>query len=96
MQNNAEPLIHISKINIEKDNIRIMGSSQDTVKIEYCGVSYIKFHAKEFIEELQECTGSITLEIVGRANINEWMGQRSAQILIEDYEIKSNNRIIEF
>ena len=27
------------------------------------------------------------VSIVGKPNINEWMGQKSAQLFIEDYEV---------
>lgn len=85
-QHNNEPLIHVRDININKNNIQIMGKNQDTVKIEKFGVTYIKFHAKEFIEELAKYD-NIKLEIVGRANLNEWMGQYTPQIFITNYQI---------
>lgn len=85
-QHCAEPLIHIRDININKSNIQIMGKNQDTVKIEKFGVTYIKFHAKEFIEELAKYD-NIKLEIVGRANLNEWMGNYTPQIFITNYQI---------
>ena len=31
--------------------------------------------------------GFYTLDIIGRANKNEWMGHVTAQIFIEDYEV---------
>ena len=85
-QHNNEPLIHVRDININKNNIQIMGKNQDTVKIEKFGVTYIKFHAKEFIEELAKYD-DIKLEIVGRANLNEWMGNYTPQIFITNYQI---------
>ena len=36
---------------------------------------------------LQNNNGYYTLDIIGRANKNEWMGHVTAQIFIEDYEI---------
>lgn len=41
------------------------------------------------IEELNKYS-SIKLEIVGRANINEWMGRKTPQIMIENYEVKDD------
>ena len=63
-----------------------MGKNQDTVKIIKFGVAYMKFHAKEFIEELGK-HDDIKLEIVGRANLNEWMGNFTPQIFITNYQI---------
>lgn len=85
-QGNSEPLIEITRIPITAFNVQIMGSKQDTVKIEYNGISYIQFRATELIEELQNSEGK-TISVVGRANINEWGGRRKPQLFIENYEI---------
>ena len=90
-QNNSEPLIHVSHIFIKKSDIKIMGSNQDTVKIEAGAVAYMKFKAKDFIEEINKQNGVFELEVVGRANLNEWMGRVTPQLFIDDYEIKSVN-----
>jgi single-stranded-DNA-specific exonuclease len=87
-QNNPQPLVYVSNITVNPSNIRVMGSNQDTVKIEANGMSYLKFHAKDLIEELKNHTGPFTLEIVGKPNLNEWMGRVTPQMFIEDYEIK--------
>ena len=71
---------------VHEDDIRIMGANKDTLKIEKNGISFLKFHAKDMIAELNKCN-EIKLNIVGKANINEWMGQQSPQIFIENYEI---------
>lgn len=82
-----EPLIYVKDINITKDDIRIMGKNADTVRIEKFGIAYMKFHAKDFIQELAQYN-DIKLEIIGRANVNEWMGNYTPQIFIDDYQIK--------
>ena len=86
-QGNPQPLINIHSIKVNPSNIRVMGANQDTVKIEVNGMPYIKFHAKELIEELKRHTEPFEMEIVGKPNLNEWMGRISPQIFIEDYEI---------
>lgn len=85
-QGNQEPMIYIKDLNIKKSDIKILGKTQDTVKIEKYGVAYMKFHAKELIEELNKYE-EIKLNIVGKPNINTWMGVQTAQIFIEDYEV---------
>lgn len=86
-QQNNEPLIHIKDINITKRDVQIMGKNQDTVKITKFGIAYMKFHAKEFIEELGKYD-NVKLEVVGRANLNEWMGNYTPQIFISNYQIE--------
>jgi len=88
-QGNPEPFIHIRDINITKNDIQIMGKTQDTVKITKFGIAYMKFHAKNFIEELGKYD-EIKLEVVGRANLNEWMGRYTPQIFISNYQIEDN------
>lgn len=83
-QGNPEPMICVKDILIS--DFIIMGAKKDTLKFEKNGVSYIKFHATDMIDELQKCN-EIKITIVGKANIDEWMGNQSAQIFIENYEI---------
>ena len=90
-QGNPQPLVYVSNITVNSSNVRIMGANQDTVKIEANGMSYLKFHAKDLIEELKKHTGTFTMEIVGKPNLNEWMGRVSPQMFIEDYEIKNSS-----
>lgn len=87
-QQNNEPLIHIKDINITKNDIKIMGKDGSTVKIEKFGIAYMKFHAKDMIEELSQYPGDIKLEVVGRANLNYWGGYVTPQIFISNYQIE--------
>lgn len=85
-QGNPEPLICVKNIYVQADDIRIMGANKDTVKITVNGMAYMKFHATEMIKQLEKCN-EIKMNIVGRANLNEWMGTITPQIFIENYEI---------
>jgi hypothetical protein len=49
----------------------------------------MKFHAKDLIEELAQHP-DMKIEVVGRANLNEWGGKVTPQIFIEDIEVKDN------
>lgn len=82
-----EPLIYITNIEVSVDDIKIMGKNKDTVRIDNNGISYIMFKANELIDELSALEGKVSFNIVGKANINEWMGRFSPQIKIESYEI---------
>lgn len=85
-QNLSEPLIYIHDINLTKNDIQIIGKNADTVKFEKFGITYIQFHAKQLIQDLAE-HDEIKMEVIGRGNVNEWMGNQTPQIFIEDYEI---------
>ena len=83
-----EPLVAIQNIEITKDNIQMMASN--TVKITLPnGVSLIKFNMpeKEYYT-LYSNTGSVTIDVIGKCNINSWNGNEYPQILINDYNIK--------
>ena len=86
-QGNPEPLIHIKDINITKHDVQIMGKSADTVKIVKFGIAYMKFHAKQMLEDLAKYD-VIKLEVVGRANLNFFAGQYTPQIFISSYQIE--------
>lgn len=87
-QHNNEPLIHITDINLNKNEIAIIGKNADTIRIEKFGVIYLAFHAKDMIEKLaNEPSNTIKLEVVGRANLNHYAGRTTPQIFIEDYQI---------
>ena len=94
-QGNDEPLIYVRDFHITQKDIQVMGKNQDTVKIVKNGIAYMKFFAKDFIEELRNSPDQLKLEIVGKANLNNWMGQVTPQIFIESYEIKED-KLLDF
>lgn len=86
-----EAMICVTNIITSPRDVRIMGSNQDTLKIEYNGISYLKFRATDMINELKKYDQNslLKLTVVGRANMNEWMGRKSPQIFIDDYEFQA-------
>lgn len=82
----SEPFLYIDNINLTASDIQVCGARKDTVRFEKFGVTYIQFHAKQLIEDLQQYP-EISLEVVGRANINEWMGRKTPQVIIKNYEV---------
>lgn len=93
-QNNNEVLIYVKNIHIKTSDIEIMGKNSNTLKFNYCGISYIKFFATDLIEELED-KGEIVINLVGKPNLNEWMGRYTPQIMIEDLEWKRDS-ILDF
>jgi len=85
-QGNLPPLILIDNIELQLDEIQIMGAKQNTLKFNVNGVAFIKFYATDFIESLKGLD-SIRLRIIGEPKINEYQGYKNNQILIREYEI---------
>lgn len=85
-QGNPEPLIYVSELYLDKSDIQVIGAKQDTVKIEKNGIAFMKFRALDMIDELNRCN-QIKLNIVGKANLNNWGGQITPQLFIESYEL---------
>jgi single-stranded-DNA-specific exonuclease len=90
-QGNPEPVVCVENILCSPRNVRIMGSNQDTLKIEYNGMSYLKFRAKDLIEKINKypADAQLSITVVGRCNLNEWGGRVSPQLFIDDCEINS-------
>ena len=86
-QNCPEPIIITQNLTIRPDNIKIIGAYKDTVKITFNNTTFMKFKAKELIEQLQSYPGGFITTIVGRPSVNSWNGIETPQILIEDIEI---------
>ena len=84
-----EPYLCIKGICINSDMVTVYKKKDNTLKITLSnGISLMKFKATdEQCEMLQNSNGYYTLDVIGRANKNEWMGHVSAQIFIEDYEV---------
>ena len=84
-----EPLIIIEDLLVKKADCSVCGSNNDTVRIQYNGVTYIAFKAKELIEQISD-KEAFSITILGTPNINEWMGNQTPQIMIRDFEIANN------
>lgn len=89
-QCNNEPSIFIHEIHLTTKDIQVIGSKADTVRFVKNGICYLQFHAKKLIEDLARFD-EFTISVVGRTNVNEWCGNYTPQIFIDDYEIKEYN-----
>ena len=88
-QGSPEPLIYIRDLNITKNDYQVLGKNQDTLKITKFGISYMKFFAKDLIAQLEDMD-EIKMNLVGKANLNEFAGRVSPQIFIESFELEDN------
>ena len=76
-------------------NLMTMGTNKDSIKISYNGIDYVKFKDLKFIEDLMN-NRTKKLTIYGRANLNEWMGKKSIQVFITDYELVDDSSKYDF
>lgn len=85
-----EPLIAIKDIKLNKNNLVLLSPNMHpTLKITLPNkVSLIKFKSsKEEYEQLYSENGCVIIDVIGKCNANEWAGNVTPQIIIEDYEI---------
>ena len=89
-----ESLIAIEELKVTKDMVTLMSPDKTpTLKIVLPNkVSLIKFGSSQEEYEKFLSNGYITVNIVGKCNVNVWNGWTNAQIMIEDYEITGQNK----
>lgn len=88
---NPTPLICVKDILVSRGDLQIMGSKKNTVKIIKGDMTYIKFNAEKMIKDIEAQDGMFKLTVAGTANINEWNGNFTPQLIIEGYEIVPDN-----
>ena len=81
--NDFSPIVLHDKICVHPSDIAIIGQNANTVKICHEGVVYIQFKQKNF----QIPTTSVEIELVGKPNLNEWQGEFTPQLFIENMVI---------
>lgn len=85
-----EPIVAIENVEISSEDCVVMGKNLDSVAFMHGGIKYCKFKCQEDDELLQFANGLYedfaTLNIVGKCSINEYKGNYTAQIIIDDYE----------
>ena len=79
-----EPMIVVK--NIPLMSVMAMGTNKDSMKVSYNGIDYVRFKDDNFVEEVMN-NRTKKLTVYGRANLNEWMGKKSVQVFITDYEL---------
>lgn len=90
-----EALVAINGLKVTKEMVEIYRKSTNTIKISLSnGVSIMKFNADEDLCDklTKNNNGYIEMDIVGKCNKNEWMGNETAQVFIEDFNITDSNK----
>lgn len=87
-----EAMIAIKGLKVTENMVTLMSPDKSpTLKIQLPNrTSIIKFGSSQEEYEKFLAGGYVEVDIVGKCNKNEWMGNVSPQIFLEDYEIKSS------
>lgn len=88
--NNPQPIIYFHNIHISKKDIKIQGKNKDSIKFSINGITCVAFKSAELIDKLESMNDDLIIELIGKANLNEWMGKVSSQILVSNIEIKED------
>lgn len=93
----SEPMIYLENIYINKNNLEVIGKSEDTIKFVINDIEYIMFKCKEgnqlydFIQDAWNEDDNVTFNIIGKAQWNEYEGVKKPQIQIIDVEVTATN-----
>ena len=89
-----EPLIKISDVFISRENVQVIGKSEDTIKFTCGDIVYIQFRCQkgdslfDWLNDPWSDTNYIKFDLIGKPAINEYNGALTCQIIIVDTEIK--------
>ena len=92
-----EALVAIENLKVSKDMITVYRKTGNTLKITLPNkISLMKFNATdEECFKLENFEGAyISINAVGKCNKNEWMGNVTPQIFLEDYEITGQGKYL--
>lgn len=82
------PKLHVYNIKFNSKDIQVLGSNERTLKLQCKGIAFMWFMAtNKTKEQLLDCKGGQTLEVIGIMNINEFRGTVTHQIIVEDFEV---------
>lgn len=93
-QNIEESLICIEDLKVTKDNLTLMSpDKKPTLKITLPNrLALIKFGSSQKEYESLLSSGYMKMNVIGKCNANEWAGNVTPQLLIEDYEITGESK----
>ena len=83
-----EPVICITDIEVQREEIGVIGKNMNTIKISIDGMEFIKFNCDLTDHLVTNEKDTIRIDVVGRCSINEWEGKQIPQIVISDYVVR--------
>jgi hypothetical protein len=86
------------EIAISRDMINLIGKDRTTMKFNYNNIEFIKFGAAQIIETLfkEEDEGfvdvnpKLRIKIIGRAQYNEFNGNKTLQIMMDNFDFEKS------
>lgn len=73
---------------INSHDIKVLGKTQSTMKIEYGGISFMKFRATQELEMLEEQLTSMSkVRVIGRPELNHFNGRTTLQVQIDAIDV---------
>ena len=90
-----EAIVAVEGLRIFPEMVTIYSKKNLTIKISLPnGITIMKFNATEEECELFQTnnTGFVEINLVGKCNANEWMGNITAQLFCEEYEVVDSNK----
>ena len=81
-----QPKIALTGI-LNSNDVKVMGKDSSSVGINIGKVTCVKFKDKKLVEQLSSLSRA-TYTIIGRVQLNEWMGNYNIQLLIDDIEVE--------
>lgn len=85
-----ESYVALIGIPLNQDNVTLMSPDKHPtlkVQLDKDGVNMIKFKSSQE-EYSQWATDGQVIDVVGKCQVNEWQGQVTPQIIIEDFQIR--------
>ena len=92
-QDVAEPYVILKRIPIKREDIALLGKGTLRINLKNHKTSCIKFNAEKMYNELMDrfTTDDLTLNltILGKCDINEYLGNVTPQIKMENYDVEA-------
>lgn len=75
----------------EATDVMLMGANKNSVKINIDGVSCVSFSNDDLAAQIAAMPHGGHATIIGRPQINEWLGRKTVQLMIDDIEITDSS-----
>lgn len=83
-----EMKVVVNDIEIEPEDVDVIGKTGNVIKFGVNGVEFIKFNCSE--EEVNFFTNGLScvkINVLGKPSVNEFNGNKTPQVIIEEYEV---------
>ena len=70
-------------------DVKLMGKYNSSIRITKDGIGFIAFSNKELAEKISNMSDGGHAQIVGRPQLNSWLGRTSVQIMMDDIQLST-------